>query len=157
LKNLQFLAVSGRINARTGRGLVRVTLEDGAIREFESLDEAARNYKGDNVKTYTFRDKGNARDGQQFRVIAYLEPNAEHDDAWFIRFEDGGEAIATADQVDEYLRTREAVDAMIEHHIPNRLMVFYPDGGDQRIAAVEDADGNMWRIWSDGASEYYAR
>jgi hypothetical protein len=50
---------------------------------------------------------------------------------------------------------REAVEAMVQHHFPERLDAFYsPTTG---LAAVEDTDGNMWRVWPDGNIEVYRR
>ena len=50
---------------------------------------------------------------------------------------------------------REAVEAMVEHHFPERLDTFY--SATTGLAAVEDTDGNMWRVWPDGDIEVYRR
>lgn len=53
------------------------------------------------------------------------------------------------------LDKQEAIEAMVEHHFPERLDVFYsPATG---LAAVEDKEGNMWRVWPDGNMELYRR
>jgi hypothetical protein len=50
---------------------------------------------------------------------------------------------------------REAIEAMVEHHFPERLDAFYsPSTG---LAAVEDLTGNLWRVWPDGNIEVYRR
>jgi len=50
---------------------------------------------------------------------------------------------------------QEAIEVMVAHHFPERLDEFYsPTTG---LAAVEDKDGNMWRVWPDGNIEVYRR
>lgn len=49
----------------------------------------------------------------------------------------------------------EAVEAMVEHHFPERLDTFY--SRTTGLIAVEDKDGNMWRVWPDGDIEVYRR
>lgn len=50
--------------------------------------------------------------------------------------------------------TPRPVDAVITRHFPDALSVFYssPD-----YAAVEDKNGDMWRVWADGDTERYPR
>lgn len=48
-----------------------------------------------------------------------------------------------------------ALDTVIEKHFPDRLMTFYHVSGS--IAAVEAANGDMWRVWDDGDTEHYSR
>jgi len=50
---------------------------------------------------------------------------------------------------------REAVEALVQHHFPERLDTFY--SATTGLAAVEDTDGNMWRVWPDGDIEVYKR
>lgn len=50
--------------------------------------------------------------------------------------------------------TRAELDAVINRHFPNRLLTFYMEG-DNDVAAVEDHDGNMWRVWADGDTQKY--
>lgn len=51
--------------------------------------------------------------------------------------------------------TREQLDAVINKHFPNRLLTFYREDSND-VAAVEDSDGNMWRVWADGDTQKYS-
>lgn len=53
--------------------------------------------------------------------------------------------------------TREQLNAVIEKHFPNRLLTFYTEAmeNNNEVAAVEDADGRMYRVWADGDSQPY--
>lgn len=50
--------------------------------------------------------------------------------------------------------TREQLDEVINRHFPNRLLTFYTEGSFD-VAAVEDHEGNMWRVWADGDTQKY--
>lgn len=50
---------------------------------------------------------------------------------------------------------RARLDAVINRHFPNRLLTFYIEGSDD-LAAVEDHNGNMWRVWADGNTQKYS-
>lgn len=51
--------------------------------------------------------------------------------------------------------TREQLDEVINRHFPDRLDTFYSVS--TGLAAVEDKDGHMWRVWPDGDIEVYRR
>jgi hypothetical protein len=56
----------------------------------------------------------------------------------------------------EDIRTpRQKIDAVIFSKFPERLMTFYTT--DDIMAAVEDKNGDMWRVWPDGDTERYKR
>lgn len=66
-------------------------------------------------------------------------------------------ALETAQELlTEFPATKEDVDLIINRHFPNRLATFYSLEG-YEVAAVEDAKGNMWRVWADGDTEQYTR
>jgi hypothetical protein len=78
------------------------------------------------------------------------------EEAW--RYALGGEFGPADDEFSAFPLThdkREAVEAMVEHHFPDRLDTFY--SSTTGLAAVEDKDGNMWRVWPDGDLEVYRR
>ena len=52
--------------------------------------------------------------------------------------------------------SKDTLDAVIRHHFPDASQVFYAAGGNFQIAAVEDREGDMWRVWSDGDTQRYA-
>lgn len=52
--------------------------------------------------------------------------------------------------------TREELDEVIERLFPGRLGTFYSEDS-YYLAAVEDANGDMWRVWADGDTESYGR
>lgn len=78
------------------------------------------------------------------------------EDAW--RYALGAEFGPADDNFSAFPLTHdksEATRAMVAHHFPERLDAFYsPTTG---LAAVEDKDGNMWRVWPDGNIEIYRR
>jgi hypothetical protein len=104
-------------------------------------------------------------------LLAYSAPNGEMvetanydeygtgrtmEEAW--RYALGAEFGPADDEFNAFPLThdkREAVAAMVEHHFPERLDTFYSES--TGLAAVEDTDGNMWRVWPDGDIEVYRR
>lgn len=50
---------------------------------------------------------------------------------------------------------REIIDAVIDAEFPDSSSRFYAE--DDSLAAVEDKEGNMWRIWPDSTYEKYTR
>lgn len=52
------------------------------------------------------------------------------------------------------LTPRARLDRVINRHFPNRLLTFYLEGSDE-LAAVEDNNGHMWRVWADGDTQKY--
>lgn len=100
----------------------------------------------------------NATDGEQANVNNY--DSCGHGDtaeeAW--RYALGSEFGPADDEFNAFPLTHdkfEAVYAMVEHHFPERLDAFYSKT--TGLAAVEDTDGNMWRVWPDGDIEVYRR
>jgi hypothetical protein len=51
---------------------------------------------------------------------------------------------------------RQRLDQRINRLFPSHQQVFYIEGNND-LAAVEDYDGNMWRVWADGDAEKYTR
>ncbi|QFG12773.1 hypothetical protein PBI_MIMI_299 [Arthrobacter phage Mimi] len=51
--------------------------------------------------------------------------------------------------------TKAELDVVINRHFPNRLLTFYMEDDNWDVAAVEDHDGNMWRVWADGDTQKY--
>jgi hypothetical protein len=55
----------------------------------------------------------------------------------------------------DFRTNRQRLEDIIEEKFPHALMVFFTD--DDNMAAVEDAQGNMNRVWPDGQWENYKR
>jgi hypothetical protein len=53
------------------------------------------------------------------------------------------------------LTPRARLDRVINRHFPNRLLTFYNEDPNFEVAAIEDHNGDMWRVWADGDTQRY--
>ena len=69
---------------------------------------------------------------------------------------DQGDAEEVADIISEGTHpTKDQLDQVINKHFPNRLLTFYLPDDNYDVAAVENCDGSMWRVWADGDTQKY--
>lgn len=68
----------------------------------------------------------------------------------FLRVLAGGDPVITPEHSPE----RAELDKVINKWFPKRLGTFYEENNND-LAAVEDMDGNMWRVWADGDTQKY--
>ena len=68
---------------------------------------------------------------------------------------DNADKYEVAKIISEHTLTpRARLDRVINSHFPNRLLTFYLEYSDE-LAAVEDNNGHMWRVWADGDTQKY--
>lgn len=56
---------------------------------------------------------------------------------------------------EQTMTNRAKLDRVINRHFPHRLLTFYTENGPDEVAAVEDHNGDMWRVWADGDTQRY--
>jgi hypothetical protein len=112
---------------------------------------------------YVFYAPGRVEHGKRFRVLKTIfapeNGDGDGDDypRWKVEFQDRSWAYAWRDEIQDYFqRSETALQVMIDHYFPERMMVFYPEAK-TTLAAVEDKNGDMWRVWADGDTEQYTR
>lgn len=126
------------------------------IRDWVASTEAC--YSKDGVVRYSVylsMDTGNGEEAS-FNNCNDFGNGATSEEAW--RYALGAEFGPADDEFSAFPLThdkREAVAAMVDHHFPERLDTFYSES--TGLAAVEDTDGNLWRVWPDGDIEVYRR
>lgn len=122
------------------------------IRDYCNVSVVTR--PGQNTTVYIDQDGGD--EVPSFNNCDEFGNGPTEEDAW--RWALGAAFGPADDEFSAFPLThdkREAVEAMVDHHFPERLDTFY--SATTGLAAVEDTDGNMWRVWPDGNIEVYKR